>query len=259
MHLRDLSTGKDTGLVVTRMKFSQIRWAPDASGFWYSRLPDPDSVPAGQEQLHRRVRFHRLADPLLLDDELVYGTGRPDIEGMWVGASTDEKTSFLVRRHALPGARHVRDRAGGREDGGDAAPRGRGRDHALRQGGGDVPADHRPGRAAAAGVHGHGRDGGGPRSGGTTIVPGGRGRPRGRAARRGRRRGPRARERGVADPRGRPRGQGPRRGRAARTRHGAGARDEAGRSEDVVRVRVVPPAGHDLRRRRGVDTASARP
>jgi len=97
MHLRDLSTGKDSGLVVTRMKFSQIQWAPDSSGFWYSRLPDPDSVPAGQEQLHRRVRFHRLADPLLLDDELVYGTGRPDIEGMWVGSSTDEKTMFLVR------------------------------------------------------------------------------------------------------------------------------------------------------------------
>ncbi len=97
MYLRDLTKGKDADLVVTRMKFSQIRWAPDSSGFWYSRLPDPDSVPAGQAQHHRRVRFHRLTDPLLIDDELVYGTGRPDIEGMYVGSSTDEKTSFLVR------------------------------------------------------------------------------------------------------------------------------------------------------------------
>jgi len=96
LHLRDLANGQDTDLRITRCKFSGASWASDASGFWYTRLPDPDSVPAGEAQHHRRVYFHRLGG-LLLDDPLVYGTGRPALETMWVGRTSDRRTVLLHR------------------------------------------------------------------------------------------------------------------------------------------------------------------
>lgn len=96
LHLRDLSKGVDTDLRIPRAKFASLAWAPDASGFWYTRLPDPDSVPAGESQHHRRVLWHPMGG-LVLDDEVVYGRGRPAIESMWLHGSSDRRTTFLVR------------------------------------------------------------------------------------------------------------------------------------------------------------------
>ena len=96
LFLRDLTTGQDADLRLPRMKFASVTWAPDSSGFYYTRLPDPASVPVGQEQQHRRVYFHPLGG-LVLDDELVYGSGRPAIESMSTYASSDRKTLFLAR------------------------------------------------------------------------------------------------------------------------------------------------------------------
>src|SRR4029453_15154249 len=65
-------------------------------GFWYTRMPDPDSLPEGKAQLFRRLFFHPL-DGLLIDDERVYGAGRPDTESMYVDQSFDETSAFLSR------------------------------------------------------------------------------------------------------------------------------------------------------------------
>ena len=96
LFLRDLSAGKDVGLSIDRLKFSGITWAPDSSGFWYTRMPDPSSVPAGEAQLHTRVFFHRLGD-LVVDDERVYGAGRPAIESKFVFTTTDDRVVLLGR------------------------------------------------------------------------------------------------------------------------------------------------------------------
>lgn len=96
LFLRDLADGADTGLRIPRAKFASVAWAPDASGFWYTRLPDPDSVPAGEEQLHRRVFFHPLGG-LVADDERVYGTGRPPLESMFVHPTSNGETVLLYR------------------------------------------------------------------------------------------------------------------------------------------------------------------
>ena len=96
LHLRDLATGQDVPLTVTRMKFTSFLWAPDSKGFYYSRNPDPESVPSGEEQYHRRVLYHPL-DGLLLDDEVLYGKGRPKIEDMWLDRSFDREHVFVVR------------------------------------------------------------------------------------------------------------------------------------------------------------------
>jgi prolyl oligopeptidase len=52
---------------------SSIAWLPDNSGFYYTRNPEPGTVPAGDEAYYRRVYFHKLgsdwkADPLIWED-----------------------------------------------------------------------------------------------------------------------------------------------------------------------------------------------
>ena len=43
-------------------KFVSIAWIADGSGFYYTRFPEPGSVPPGQESYFSRVCFHRIGD-----------------------------------------------------------------------------------------------------------------------------------------------------------------------------------------------------
>ena len=40
----------------------RVAWVPDDKGFYYTRFPEPGSVPAGEEQEHRKLFFHRLGN-----------------------------------------------------------------------------------------------------------------------------------------------------------------------------------------------------
>lgn len=72
LRIRDVATGKDLPDVIDRARHASIAWLPDGTGFFYSRYPEPGSVPAGQERYHRRIYEHRLGrDPKL--DPLVFG------------------------------------------------------------------------------------------------------------------------------------------------------------------------------------------
>ncbi len=73
--VRDVATGADGPDVVRWAKFASITWLPDGSGFFYTRFPEPGTVPAGDEHYHNRVSFHRLGDAQA-DDALVFE--RPD-------------------------------------------------------------------------------------------------------------------------------------------------------------------------------------
>src|SRR5207237_8483775 len=52
-----------------------VGWRPDRSGFYYTRNPEPGSVPTGEEMYHRHVFFHRLGQTWREDEE-VFGAGR---------------------------------------------------------------------------------------------------------------------------------------------------------------------------------------
>ena len=56
LHVRDVLTGRDTGLVIPD-KVEAPHWLPDGSGFVYRNLKDPDDPYSGQ------VRFHRIGTP----------------------------------------------------------------------------------------------------------------------------------------------------------------------------------------------------
>lgn len=96
LYVRDVETGQDLRDVVTRTKFSDVLWRRDSRAFYYTRMPAPDDVPPKEGQYHRRVFLHVLGTSVV-DDLMIYGQGRPKIESMWVGSSTDERHAFLVR------------------------------------------------------------------------------------------------------------------------------------------------------------------
>ncbi|HZT79689.1 MAG TPA: prolyl oligopeptidase family serine peptidase [Gemmataceae bacterium] len=92
LHVRDVAAGKDLADTVPRTRACSVAWLPDGKGFYYTRYPEPGSVPRGQENYNRRVFFHRLGTDPAKDPE-VFGTGRqpedwPDVrlspDGRWL-------------------------------------------------------------------------------------------------------------------------------------------------------------------------------
>ncbi|AWF83092.1 S9 family peptidase [Microbulbifer sp. A4B17] len=68
--IRDLKTGKDLKERLTGIKFSGASWAPDESGFYYSRYPFNEDGSADDSQ-QVAVYFHRLGEPQE-KDQLIY-------------------------------------------------------------------------------------------------------------------------------------------------------------------------------------------
>lgn len=97
----DVATGKETSDTVEWVKFSNLAWAKDGSGFYYSRFEQPA---AGQEfqalNENQTVYFHRLGTPQSADT-LIYATpDRPTLghsaqvtdDGRWLVITTTEGT-----------------------------------------------------------------------------------------------------------------------------------------------------------------------
>src|SRR5207237_1243674 len=75
LRVRDVATGKDRPDAITRTRHCAVAWLADGKGFYYTRYPAPDAVPAGEDEYHRGVFFHALgADPD--KDAKVFGDGR---------------------------------------------------------------------------------------------------------------------------------------------------------------------------------------
>src|SRR5262249_18933554 len=117
--VRDVASGVDLPDRLAWVKFASIAWVKDGSGFYYTRFPEPGSVPAGDENYFNRVCYHRLGDPQALDTlvhhapgqrETVFGVAVTD-EGRWVvitafQGSSDKSEVYLIDRRA-PGARAI--------------------------------------------------------------------------------------------------------------------------------------------------------
>ncbi len=61
--IRDVDSGRDLGDRLQWVKFASIAWLKDATGFYYTRFPEPGTVADGDENYFNRVCFHRLGDP----------------------------------------------------------------------------------------------------------------------------------------------------------------------------------------------------
>ena len=60
LHVRDVKTGADLPDEIPYTRNASVAWVPDNKGFYYSRFPEPGSVPAGEEIAHLRIFFHLL-------------------------------------------------------------------------------------------------------------------------------------------------------------------------------------------------------
>jgi prolyl oligopeptidase len=96
----DVATGKDTGDTVEWVKFSNLAWAKDGSGFFYSRFPKPEGAQFQALNERHEVYFHKLGTPQSAD-RLVYATpGNPkwnntaevSDDGRWLIVTSSEGT-----------------------------------------------------------------------------------------------------------------------------------------------------------------------
>jgi prolyl oligopeptidase len=85
LFVRDVATGKDLPDRIEHTRHASVAWLPDRSGFYYSRYPEPGSVPKGDEKYASRIFFHKLGDDPKTD-KLVFGEGRDktDVPGVLV-------------------------------------------------------------------------------------------------------------------------------------------------------------------------------
>jgi prolyl oligopeptidase len=111
--VRDVETGVDRPDRLRWVKFASIAWVRDGSGFYYTRFPEPGTVPSGDENYFNTVYFHRLGDPqsadtLIFDKpaerETVFGVEVSD-DDRWAvitafKGSSDRSEIYLLDRQA---------------------------------------------------------------------------------------------------------------------------------------------------------------
>jgi prolyl oligopeptidase len=117
IYVRDVDRGADLPDRLLWAKFVSIAWDADSRGFYYTRFPEPGTVPAGREQYGPRVCYHQLGDPQGLD-RLVFE--RPDqLETVFeVDVSADDRWLVITARQGASdrSAIYVADRGGGESE-----------------------------------------------------------------------------------------------------------------------------------------------
>jgi prolyl oligopeptidase len=117
--VREVATGKDLPDKLVWVKFSGIAWTPDGKGFFYTRFPEPGTVPAGDEHYFPRLHYHRLGEPQEKDvmffekptEKEVGVSGFVSYDGRWLvvlpGKGASNKTEVWALDRRRPGARPV--------------------------------------------------------------------------------------------------------------------------------------------------------
>ncbi|HEY7574502.1 MAG TPA: prolyl oligopeptidase family serine peptidase [Thermoanaerobaculia bacterium] len=99
IRVRDVATGKDLPDELRWVKFSGIAWTTDSKGFYYTRYPQPGSVPAGDEHYSPKICYHRLGDPQS-KDRVVYERPKDRDAFLSADVSWDGRWLLLVVWHA---------------------------------------------------------------------------------------------------------------------------------------------------------------
>jgi prolyl oligopeptidase len=94
LYIMNTETGEKLPDVITRTRYTGLSWKGDNSGFYYTRLPQPGTVPEGEESYHRHVYYHRLGrNPD--QDPKVFGEGREMTEWQHISFSNDDRNLLL--------------------------------------------------------------------------------------------------------------------------------------------------------------------
>ncbi len=92
--VRDVATGKDDADELRWVKFSDLDWARDNSGFYYARFPKPEAGAEFQStNLNQAIYFHKLGTAQA-DDKLIFAT--PDQPKLSHGVQVSENGRWLL-------------------------------------------------------------------------------------------------------------------------------------------------------------------
>ena len=101
VRLLDINTGEQLDEKLEWVKFSPLEWAPDSSGFYYSRFPATDEGEEFQSlNKNQSIYFHK-AGHSQENDELIYS--RPDQPDWLLIPALSEDGRFLII-HAMKGS-----------------------------------------------------------------------------------------------------------------------------------------------------------
>src|SRR5699024_3463143 len=93
IRVRNVESKKDEEDHLIDVKFTNVAWLPDHSGFYYSRYPNPDSVSKEEEGHHNKVYLHKL-DQEQDKDELIFE--RPDFKELMFSPMISEDKNYLI-------------------------------------------------------------------------------------------------------------------------------------------------------------------
>jgi len=92
LHVIDINNGEKLADHIQHVKFTGIAWAPDASGFYYSRFPAPGSVRKEDESNYNAVYFHKLGTAQS-EDQLIHE--QPEEKELMFGAFVSDDEKYL--------------------------------------------------------------------------------------------------------------------------------------------------------------------
>ncbi|AKV03244.1 Prolyl endopeptidase [Labilithrix luteola] len=95
LFVRDVGTGKDLPDHIDRTRHASVAWMPDGKSFYYTRFPEPGSVPPGDEKYFSKI-FHHVLGQDSKGDKLVFGEGRAKTDSPSVSISPNGR--WLVAR-----------------------------------------------------------------------------------------------------------------------------------------------------------------
>jgi prolyl oligopeptidase len=94
LYVMNTETGEKLPEEITRTRYTALSWKKDNTGFFYSRLPAPGTVPEGEENYHRHIYYHQLGRDADKDPK-IFGEGRDMTEWISVDFSSDNRNLLL--------------------------------------------------------------------------------------------------------------------------------------------------------------------
>jgi prolyl oligopeptidase len=124
LRILDVDAGANLpGEEIPQTRACSVAWLPDGSGFYYTRYPQPGTVPEGEEHYYRHVFLHHLGTDWTADEK-VFGEGRaredwPGVDlssdGRWLLVEVAQgwaRSEILLLDRSTPGASFVPVHAG---------------------------------------------------------------------------------------------------------------------------------------------------
>ncbi len=94
LYILNVRTGEKLSDSISRTRYTAFSWNKDNTGFFYSRLPAPGTVPEGEENYHRHIYYHQLGRNPDSDPKL-FGEGRDMTEWLSMDFSSDDRYVML--------------------------------------------------------------------------------------------------------------------------------------------------------------------